>query len=474
MLKGVISIFLAEALIIPTGFITAVFLTRRLGPASYGLFALVTRLILWIEWLGSSLFSKATIKYVGEADDWRPPAATAFQLTSVISAGLVIILWVGAPALSRLFEAPSLVTYLRIFAIDIPIYGFARVFCDILVGRGFFKERARVSAGRRIARLFLIIIFVELGFSVNGAIIGMIGASVTEVAICLLYSQPRFHTKISFPFRHFWAFGTPLFLSALCLTIIRMDILFLKALGGSDVETGYYGAAQNITILLSMVSTSMTPPLLSTISNMLKNEKAHEARHISLIVTRASIMILPVAAMIAGASHEIVILIFGPAYSAAGSILSCLVFAALGLHIVNTSITLISSMERQRWALRISFPLVPIATIGHLFMIPQMGGLGAAMVSATVAWVGASVSTFAALSLWGIKLPFKTLVTSVFSAVIFYFAASLWPATGLMLLIKMAALTASVVLCFMFLREITGRETAVVRSMIMDRLTPKQ
>jgi O-antigen/teichoic acid export membrane protein len=249
-----------------------------------------------------------------------------------------------------------------------------------------------------------------------------------------------------------------------------MDILFLKALGGSDVETGYYGAAQNVTILLSMVSVSMSPPLLSTISNMLKNERADEARHISLAVIRASIMFFPVVAMIVGASNEIVILIFGSAYSAAGPILSCLVFAALGLHILNTSITLLSSIERQGLALRISFPLVPIATIGHLFMIPKMGGLGAAMVSTTVAWISASVSTVAALSLWGIKFPFKTLATSLFTAVIFYFAASLWSVSGLMLLIKMAVLIPSIVLCFYFLGEITPRETAVVRRMIMDRL----
>ena len=474
MLKGVVSIFLAESLIIPTGFITAVFLTRKLGPALYGLFALVTRLILWVEWLGSSLFTKATIKYVGEADDWHPPATTALQLTSVISLILVILLWISTPALSRLFGASSLITYLRIYAIDIPIYGFARVLSDILIGRGFFNERARVSAGRRIARLFLIIIFVELGFSVNGAIYGMIGASVAETVICLFYARPSFYAKISFPFRHFWTFGTPLFLSALCLTIIRMDILFLKALGGTDVETGYYGASQNLTILFSLVSTSMTPPLLSTLSNMLMNRKKDEAIHISLTAVRTSIMVLPVAALIAGTSHEIVGLIFGSAYFSAGPILSCLVFAALGLHILNISITLISSMERQSWALRITFPLVPIATIGYLLVIPRMGGLGAAMVSATVAWLGASVSTIAALSLWGIKFPLKTLVTSLFSALVFYFAASFWPVSGLVLLIKVAVLTALVVLCFYFLGEITRRETAIVRNMIMDRLRRRE
>jgi len=36
MMTGTIRIFLAEALILPTGFITAVFLARSLGPVGYG------------------------------------------------------------------------------------------------------------------------------------------------------------------------------------------------------------------------------------------------------------------------------------------------------------------------------------------------------------------------------------------------------------------------------------------------------
>jgi len=43
LLTGTIRIFLAEALILPTGFITAIYLARSLGPAGYGIFALVSR-----------------------------------------------------------------------------------------------------------------------------------------------------------------------------------------------------------------------------------------------------------------------------------------------------------------------------------------------------------------------------------------------------------------------------------------------
>jgi hypothetical protein len=67
---------LAEVLILPSGFITAIFLARRLGPMIYGLSTLVSRLVLWIEWICTSVFSSTTIEFIGEASDWKPIGAT--------------------------------------------------------------------------------------------------------------------------------------------------------------------------------------------------------------------------------------------------------------------------------------------------------------------------------------------------------------------------------------------------------------
>ena len=71
-LEGTIRVFLAEALILPTGIITAAFLARRLGPEGYGLFALAATLVAWIEWSITSIFARATIKLVGETEAWQP------------------------------------------------------------------------------------------------------------------------------------------------------------------------------------------------------------------------------------------------------------------------------------------------------------------------------------------------------------------------------------------------------------------
>jgi len=190
MMIGTISIFLAEALILPTGFITAVFLARKLGPADYGLFALVSRLVIWTEWSSTAIFAHATIKFVGETENWKPVGRTVIRLHLLVGCGTGALVWLLSQPLSSIFNEPAMADYLKLFAIDIPIFSLASANVNLLVGMGHFKERSRISAGRLIARLVLIILFVEMGLSVRGAIMGCIGASVVELVISRVYIRP--------------------------------------------------------------------------------------------------------------------------------------------------------------------------------------------------------------------------------------------------------------------------------------------
>ncbi|MBW2174617.1 MAG: oligosaccharide flippase family protein, partial [Deltaproteobacteria bacterium] len=300
LMTGSIRIFLADALILPTGFITAVFLARKLGPADYGLFALVSMLVLWIEWGSTTLFSHTTVKFVGEAKDWEPVGTTVIQLHLVVGIGLAILVWFLSSPLSRLFNEPAMANHLRLYAVDIPIFGLACANSNILVGRGYFKERARISAGRRIARLVLIVLFVEMGLSVTGAVMGMIGASVVEFIISRFYVRPSLFSRATFPVRHLVGFAAPLFLSALSLSIIKLDLFALKVLGGTAALAGIYGAARNLSLPLGMLSGSLSPPLLSTLSHLLSEGDEPGAKEIGLNALRSVMWLVPFAAMTAG------------------------------------------------------------------------------------------------------------------------------------------------------------------------------
>lgn len=469
-MTGTIRIFLAEMLILPTGFITAVFLARSLGPVGYGLFALVSRLVIWIEWFSTSGFASTTIKFVGEASDWRPIGAIAIRLHLIVGIGVGVLLWLLSSPLSRMFNEPVMAEYLKLFAIDIPIFSLACANSNILVGTGCFKERARISAARWIARLVLIILFVEMGLSVKGAIMGSIGASVVELVIGWFYVRPSMFLKATFPIRRLLGFGAPLFMSGLSLRIFRLDLFALKVLGGTAAQAGFYGAAMNLSIPPAIFSTSLSPPLLSTLSRLLSEGDEPKAKEIGLTAMRSIFWLLPFAAMTAGSAHEIICFIFGERYLPASPILAFLIFAAIALLAINISKAILTALGKPGWTFVLTGPMVPLALIGYLILIPWLGGIGAAVVTTSVACLGGLASILAVYRIWRVLPPLKTLLRSAFCSGLALALAILWPVSGIMLILKLLVIIVVIMLTFLLLAEFTASEIALFRSMFRYRL----
>jgi O-antigen/teichoic acid export membrane protein len=170
--------------------------------------------------------------------------------------------------------------------------------------------------------------------------------------------------------------------------------------------------------------------------------------------------------MVAGASKEIVIFIFGEKYLAAGPILAFLIFAAIGMLSINVSKNILTALGKPGWTSIVSVPMVPVALIGHLILIPLMGGTGAAIVTASVAWMGAFVSLFIIYRIWDIYLPLKTVSKGLACSVLAFSISILWPAIGLMLILKLIFIMLIILLFFRITGEFTAGEVNMIRSII--------
>ena len=466
-LDGTIRVFLAEALLLPTGVLTAAFLTRRLGPEGYGLFTLAAILVSWVEWSITSVFARATIKFIGEAQDWRPVGATVTRLHLLASSGSTFLLWLLAPLIARLLNEPALATYLRLFALDIPLFCLAHAHRNILIGIGSFRERALASTGRWIARLLLIVFLVELGLSVPGAIVGSIGASIVELVIGRFYVRPSLFRPSTFPARQLWAYAVPLLLFAMSLRLFdKLDLLALKVLGGTVAQAGIYGAAQNLALVPGIFALSFSPLLLSTLSRVLREGEVTLAREMSRDAMRVVVGLLPFAALTAGAAPEIVDLILGSSFSAAAPLLAVLIFGALALLMISVTTAILTAAGRPGWTFALTGPLVPLAIIGHLLLIPRFGAIGASAVTALGAGLGALASVLAVHRLWRVLPPIATLLRSGLVAVVAYAVARLWPTPGLLFLVKIPAIGILIVLAFLLLGELNAREMGVARALL--------
>jgi len=469
-LDGTIWNFMGDGLALPMGFFVSVFLTRSLGPEGYGAYALVTGLVLWVEWSIAGLFCRATVKMIGEAEDWKPVGAGLLRLYLLIGAGVGVLFYLLATPLATLMGEPAITGYFRLFAIDIPLFSLAQAHKNMLVGTGRFRPRAITSAGRWVSRFLLIVLLVELGFSISGAILGNIGASLVELAIGRFYIRPAFSPVSGFPLRLFWVYALPLFLSSISLGIFtKIDLFALKALGGSAATAGFYGAAQNLSLIPGIFALSFAPLLLSNLSRMLHSGELQVAKALSRDAMRAIFIFFPVTGMIAGAAPEIVGLLFGPQYSAAAPLLSILFVGAGAQAMISITTVIIIAMEKPTLTFILTGPLVPLAFIGHLLMIPPLGASGAAMVTTALSCTGALATLLAVHRGWGISPPLKTFVRSflIFSAA--YCSAFFWPAAGLLLLVKLPVIGLAIILAYYLSGEFNAREIALAVSLLPSR-----
>lgn len=473
LLDGTARVFLASLLLPVTGIVTAAFLTRRLGTDGYGLLVLATTIAVWVELIITASLNRSSIKFVGEARDWLPVGSTVIRLHILAGIGGGLLLGGLAVPLSRLFAEPELALCLVLYAVQLPISCLSYGHQNILIGIGKFRQKALSTAARWLSRLALILILVEMGLSVPGAILGNLGASIVELAISRLYIKPPILGSIKVAIRPFFELGIVLGLFSLFLTIFsNMGIVLLKTLGGTIEQVGLYGAAQNLSILPNLFGMSAAPLLLSTISRLLSEGKIERAKEIARSSMRMILGLLPFGALIAGMAPEIVMWIFGSSFEPAAPILSILIFGAVAFVMVSMVAIVATAAGAPRFALYVSIALLPIGVVANYVLIPSFGAIGAAAATSLGQVVGAMASLVVIYRLWSVGPPVGTMWRSVVVCVLVFVLAVVWPTAGLMFLVKIACLVTLIPLAYLALGEFSTEEIAQVRSFLWWKVLP--
>lgn len=465
--SGTIQVFLAEALLLPTGLLTAAFLTRQLGPESYGLFLLATSLVSWIGWSITSAFTRTTIKFIGEAEDWQPVATTVLQLHLFLGVSAAVIFWFVADPVANALGEPRLNNYLRSFMLEVPIFCVTYVHRSVLVGLGKFSERAIATATRWIAKMILTIALVAAGLSIWGAIIGSLLSALIELFVCRFYVRPPVWKRSTFPMQKLWGYAIPLFFMAISLRLYdKLDLFMLKLLGGTAAQAGYYGTAQNLSVIPGIFTLAFVPLLLSTLTRLLREQELKKAQELSKNAMRLVLLLLPFAGLAAGASSEIIKLLFSATFLPAAPIFSILIFAAVAMAMIAITTAILTAASKPNWTIALTGPMVPLAIAFDLWMIPKFGTLGAAIVTITVSSLGALATIFALYYLWKIFPSFLSFARSLLMAGLTYGLANIWETPNWLVIFKLLILGLLIPLGLLILGEFSDREIASVRSIL--------
>jgi O-antigen/teichoic acid export membrane protein len=446
LLEGGVRILVAEGLLLPTGLLIAAFLTRMLGPHGYGLFTLAASITTWVSSGVNGTFSRATVRCVSEVNDWRSVSATVLRLYGGVSIGVALLLWLSAPFIASLYNESTLTSPLRLLAFDIPLFCLAQAHRSILIGIGGFRQRAWLSVTRLVTKLVLIIGLVACGFDLTGAILGSLGASLAELCVSRFFVRPSLFASEVFPFRRLWMYAGPLSLTALSFNLYgKLDVLLLKSLGGTTAQVGFYGAAQNIASVPSLFPVAFSGVLLSSLSRWWHLGDLPRVRLIGRDALRAVLLLLPIAALTAGASEEIVTFALGVKFLPAAPLLTVLIFGSFAMMVVSVGLVIFTAAGKPRWSLFLAGPLVVLVFVCHLIAIPLLGAIGAAIVSCGGAIMCALTSLIIISRQWGIHLPFSTCWRSFLVCGAAYGAATVWPTSSFFVLCKLPLIF---LLCF--------------------------
>jgi len=422
---------------------------------------------MFIGGMAVSLFSRGTIKLIAEAEDWRPVATTVVRMHIACGIATTFLVILFAQPLARVLDEPRLTFYLLLFALDPFLLVLSRAHRSVLIGTGRFREQAVPLAIRQVARLVLIVVLVECGLSIAGAVLGLVGASLVELLAYRRYVRPPLVPASDYPASRLWNEATPIFFTALFLALFgRVDLFALTALGLPTSEAGYYGAAQNLSIVPSLFAISFTPLLLSTLSSLRSNGEHEAVRAMCRDAIRIVLGMVPFALMASGASDEIVRLIFGADFAPTAPLLACLIVGKVAAVTISITFVMMIAAGRPALSMMLAAPMLGLALAGHLTFIPRLGAIGAAWVTAGLEITGALIALVLAHRVLRVLPPGPTALRTLPIAAAAWLAATSWPAAGVWLVVKLTLIAFGIVAGYALSGEFKPNEIAWFRAFV--------
>lgn len=458
--RGAVQILISAAISLAAGLFLHVFLARTLQPQLYGILAVVTSVIIWWEAAAANLIREATERAVAAAGEaWRGVAGTSLQAALATSVLLAALCWGVASLLADALGDQRLTGYIRLMSLDIPLYVLWWQWSSVLNGRRLYGRRALSHIAYWVAKAALMCGLVALGWSVRGAIIGSICASVVGLVVAWGLAGVGLPAA-RFPVRELLVFGAPLMALAIAdRLMISMDLWFVKAVIPDPDAAGVYGIAKYVFQAAIMLSLTVCGAAFPTLTRAIESGNDQSIEELIQQSSRFVILLTaPIMAIMACCGRQIVTVVFGGAYAASAPAITILVGAALlfGLRLVANT-TLIAG-NRPGLVLAISAPLVPLNIWLNYVLVSSHGLVGAATATGvTFLCAAAAVWFFVWRRFEVLPFPISALRVGIAAAAI-YGLGLLLPAEGWLALLEAVGLGGLYLVILGILRELTARD----------------
>jgi O-antigen/teichoic acid export membrane protein len=330
--RGAALLFVGQFTLMLSSYVVVLALARSLGPEIYGVFGIVYSFLLSIELIGRLGLPQAVSKLIADKREGAPRLeATGLTLAAIVYAAIFVAFWLAAPLLGALFHVADGTRLFRIAALDIPFYGVYFMLNHILNGRRLFHLEALGIIVYGLSKAVGILILVQIGPSVAGAlVVNVVGSILALAVVTASVGRAPFKATLA-DHAPIIRLAIPVSLIALgTQTLISIDLWVLNAVGAQvdEVSKGLYVAAGNVARIPNFVAFVMTAVLVPSIAAALAVDDHRMARaYLSGAMRFMAVVLVPACAVIAVDADEVLALLFSSEYRGGASLLVLLIFA---------------------------------------------------------------------------------------------------------------------------------------------------
>lgn len=415
----------AQVIFVASGYVINIGLARLLGPAEYGIYAVVISLMTMVNLILSKGIPQALSKYIAHADGSEELIkSTAIKMQLIFSLTIFSVYFLLAGNIAELLNDPGLTPFIRISSFIVPGYAMYSILIGYLNGLHQFKRQALIAISYSIFKAMFILALVVIGYSVMGAIVGFLFAPLAALLIgfyfmhlsrikgvvryecdgvSFLPNPGKFlfmkNRKSLLPdtsglsVKKIFDFAVPImFFSVIINLIINIDLFFVKGYL-TNYDAGIYSAVSTISKVPFYIIGGLYGAIFPTISNSTANydmKKTCSFISKSLKIFLIAVMI-PVL-VISVKSDLFLSLTYSGEYIKGSQVLSILILGIGFFSLFSLFTTILNGSGNPRISLLMSLLVIVIDIVLNVRLIPGYHLIGAAVATSLACLFGCIVS----------------------------------------------------------------------------------
>jgi len=390
VIRGALYLVIAQLGFLVSGYVIHIGLGRSLGPASYGIYAIIISIATFFNLFFTTGIPQAVSKYGAENHTHAMDVLRSALIISLLMSAIIsVVLILFSPVFSALLHDNSLTVYIQVISVMMVLYGPFAIIAGYYNGIQDYRTQSLLYTSYNILKPVLIFVFVFSGFSLWGAVLGFVFSPLIPLVLGLL--AIGLHPLLSahnFSFGKIILFSLPVMgLSAITNLILTLDLFFIKSILADNQIAGYYSAASQIARMSYVVIWGISFAIFPAIAACMQNqEKIRDYLSESLRYTL--LLIIPFTVVLAITATPLISLIYSSQYAPGGVPLEILFIGMAFYGLFFMLVMIICSCNRPYLAMGLSFMVLIIDFVANSVLVPMMGMTGGAWATTTASAIG--------------------------------------------------------------------------------------